>query len=153
MLALHVFPRLMAHVCSALLITNTVVFSLSIEVYDKLAFILQETSLDQNFFHCPRFHTAASFESRPCLSSSVAGRSFKPAKSRRLGKLLILPTITSLISFIFQQINLYVLLSIRLRLFSTERQNQNYCAPVCNVNYIVLACVKRVSSIHQEPES
>jgi len=83
----------LAHDCSLLSII-VILFTLSIEVYDKLAFILQETSLNQDFSHCSIFQTAASKEFRPFLSSDVAGHSLKPARNRRLGALLITPTTT-----------------------------------------------------------
>ena len=51
------------------------------------AFLIHAILLDQASAHCPRFPTAG-LKPGPCLSPSVADRPLRPAKDRRLGKLL-----------------------------------------------------------------
>ena len=131
------------------------IFSYLLKFTTNLPSILHEISLDQDCSHCPIFHTAASYEFRPYLSSDAVGRSFKPTKSRRLGKLLIPPTITYLNRVIYWRINLYVLSGICRSLSLTSRQNSTYYSPVRYVSNLTfnLHNVKYISSVHSEPES
>lgn len=81
---------------------NGVIIPVAERALQLMPSLTHKTSLDQSFLHCPRFPTAASIESGPCLSPCVVVRPFRPTKNHRLGGPLLNPNYLILHSFITQ---------------------------------------------------